>query len=58
MSKAIEVITSVERRQHCGEGDDVQDRGGWQNRDTAEAFADYAGYVVEKLSDRRGTSSR
>jgi beta-glucosidase len=26
--------------------------GGWQSRDTAKAFADYAGYVSEKLSDR------
>jgi beta-glucosidase len=26
--------------------------GGWQSRDTAKAFADYAGYVGEKLSDR------
>jgi beta-glucosidase len=30
----------------------LQDRGGWQSRDTARAFADYAGYVAEKLSDR------
>jgi len=31
----------------------LQDRwGGWQSRDTAKAFADYAGYVAEKLSDR------
>ena len=30
----------------------LQDRGGWESRDTAEAFADYAGYVAEKLSDR------
>ena len=30
----------------------LQDRGGWQARDTAKAFADYAGYVAEKLSDR------
>jgi beta-glucosidase len=30
----------------------LQDRGGWETRDTAKAFADYAGYVVEKLSDR------
>src|SRR5262249_61018051 len=28
------------------------DMGGWQSRDTAKAFADYAGYVAEKLSDR------
>ena len=30
----------------------LQDKGGWQNRDTAKAFADYSGYVAEKLSDR------
>ena len=30
----------------------LQDRGGWEIRDTAKAFADYAGYVAEKLSDR------
>ena len=31
----------------------LQDRwGGWQSRDTAKAFADYAGHVAEKLSDR------
>jgi beta-glucosidase len=31
----------------------LQDRfGGWTSRDTAKAFADYAGYVVERLSDR------
>ena len=26
--------------------------GGWQNRDTAYAFADYAGFMASKLSDR------
>jgi beta-glucosidase len=26
--------------------------GGWRNRDTAKAFADYAGYAASKLSDR------
>ena len=26
--------------------------GGWQNRDTAHAYADYAGYAAGKLSDR------
>ena len=26
--------------------------GGWQNRDTAQAFADYAGFVAGKLRDR------
>jgi beta-glucosidase len=30
----------------------LQDKGGWQSRDTSKAFADYAGYVAEKLSDR------
>ena len=30
----------------------LQDNGGWQSRDTAKAFADYAGYMAEKLSDR------
>lgn len=30
----------------------LQDRGGWQSRDTAKAFADYAGLVAGKLSDR------
>ena len=29
----------------------LEDRGGWQNRDTAVAFADYAGYVASKLGD-------
>jgi beta-glucosidase len=26
--------------------------GGWQSRDTAKAFADYAGFMARKLSDR------
>jgi beta-glucosidase len=31
----------------------LQDRmGGWESRDTAKAFADYAGFVGDKLSDR------
>lgn len=30
----------------------LQDKGGWQNRDTPVAFAHYAGYVAEQLSDR------
>jgi beta-glucosidase len=30
----------------------LQDKGGWQSRDTAKAFGDYAGDVAEKLSDR------
>jgi beta-glucosidase len=32
----------------------LQDRGGWESRDTAEAFAAYAGFVASKLSDRVG----
>ena len=27
----------------------LQDKGGWENRDTANAFADYAGYTAGKL---------
>jgi beta-glucosidase len=30
----------------------LQDRGGWESRDTAKAFGDYAGHVARKLSDR------
>jgi beta-glucosidase len=30
----------------------LEDAGGWQNRDTVKAFADYAGYTAGKLSDR------
>ncbi|MBP2291863.1 GH1 family beta-glucosidase [Azospirillum rugosum] len=30
----------------------LQDRGGWESRDTAKAFADYAGCAAERLSDR------
>ena len=30
----------------------LEDKGGWQSRDTAQAFADYAGYTAGKLSDR------
>ena len=29
----------------------LQDRGGWENKDTAKAFAEYAGYTAGKLSD-------
>lgn len=32
----------------------LQDRGGWQNRDTAKAYADYAGYAAGQLGDRIG----
>jgi beta-glucosidase len=30
----------------------LQDKGGWQSRDTARAFADYAGYTAAKLGER------
>jgi len=31
----------------------LQDKyGGWQSKDTARAFADYAGYMAERLGDR------
>lgn len=31
----------------------LQDKyGGWESRETSKAFADYAGYAAEKLSDR------
>jgi len=30
----------------------LQDKGGWQSRDTAKAFGDYSGYVAKGLSDR------
>jgi len=30
----------------------LEDKGGWQSRDTAKAFAEYAGYTAGKLSDR------
>jgi beta-glucosidase len=31
----------------------LQDKyGGWESRETSKAFADYAGYTAEKLSDR------
>lgn len=30
----------------------LQDRGGWESRDTAQALADYAGYLAGALGDR------
>ena len=30
----------------------LEDKGGWQSKDTSKAFADYAGYTAGKLSDR------
>ncbi len=29
----------------------LEDRGGWQSKDTSKAFAEYAGYTAGKLSD-------
>jgi len=30
----------------------LEDKGGWQSRNTSEAFANYSGYVAQHLSDR------
>ncbi len=30
----------------------LQDKGGWQSRETSVAFGEYAGYVAERLGDR------
>ncbi len=30
----------------------LQNKGGWQTRETPKAFAEYAGFIAEKLSDR------
>ena len=30
----------------------LQDRGGWENKDTAKAFSDYAGYTAGKLAGK------
>ena len=30
----------------------LEDRGGWASRDTAQAFADYAGVIADRFSDR------
>ena len=38
-------ITGICRRRY-------RTHGGWDSADTAKAFADYAGYVADKLSDR------
>lgn len=35
----------------------LEDRGGWRNRDTAHAFADYAAVLSERLGDRPVTYS-
>jgi len=30
----------------------LQDKGGWENKDTAKAYADYAGYFARQMGDR------
>ncbi|MCE9574327.1 MAG: family 1 glycosylhydrolase, partial [Deltaproteobacteria bacterium] len=46
-------ITPFATLHHWDLPQSLQDRwGGWQSRDTAKAFADYAGHVAAKLSDR------
>ena len=30
----------------------LQDRGGWESRDTAEAFGEYAAYIASRLTER------
>ncbi|RRA48796.1 GH1 family beta-glucosidase [Acidipila sp. EB88] len=30
----------------------LEDKGGWQSKDTSKAYADYAGYTAGKLSDK------
>jgi beta-glucosidase len=37
---------------HRGLPQVLQDHGGWQSRETAQAFADYAGLMASHLSDR------
>jgi beta-glucosidase len=32
----------------------LQEKGGWENRDTSHYFADYAAYLFERLGDRVG----
>ena len=39
---------------HCDLPQALEDKGGWLNRDTAHRFADYAGIVAARLSDRVG----
>jgi glycosyl hydrolase family 1 len=36
----------------------LEDRGGWRSRNTSQAFADYAGYVAERLGSRSTSSAR
>ncbi|WP_377271275.1 GH1 family beta-glucosidase [Peterkaempfera sp. SMS 1(5)a] len=45
-------ITPVATLYHWDLPQDLEDAGGWPNRDTAERFADYAAIVAEALGDR------
>ncbi|WP_157250937.1 GH1 family beta-glucosidase [Nonomuraea typhae] len=45
-------ITPVPTLFHWDLPQPLQDRGGWLNRDTSAAFADYAGAVAARLADR------
>ena len=47
-------ITPVLTLYHWDLPDTLQQRGGWGNRETVEAFADYADVVAARLADRVG----
>src|ERR1700730_6680382 len=50
LTNAIEPFATLD---HWALPQALQDRfGGWESRDTAKAFGDYAGYIAERLSDR------
>ncbi|GAA0364703.1 GH1 family beta-glucosidase [Microbispora corallina] len=48
-------IAPVATLYHWDLPQDLQDEGGWTNRDTAYRFADYAGRVYDRLGDRVAT---
>jgi beta-glucosidase len=45
-------ITPFVALHHCDMPLEVMERGGWLTRDSADAFADYAGLAADALSDR------
>lgn len=47
-------ITPAATLYHWDLPQELEDRGGWRVRDTAERFAEYAGFVAERLGDRVG----